>query len=181
MLKTFIVAYVVFALLGAAGCVTNKYEIKSEKPTAPATGVYKTVFVGWLNLGRHRWKDLGFINQAEWDTEIRAVNVEWLHKAAKSELSSKKLILAKSEAARPSGGGVAVIFVNTLVEKAYTANHPYDFIHSDIIFTDLRKGKVVYRCSIKASNKSFTPHNYRFESRLGLAAANIMNFIASKL
>jgi hypothetical protein len=90
MLKTFIVAYVVFALLGAAGCVTNKYEIKSEKPTAPATGVYKTVFVGWLNLGRHRWKDLGFKNQAEWDTEIRAVNVEWLHKAAKSELSSSQ-------------------------------------------------------------------------------------------
>ncbi len=169
------------AIICFSSCGAGKYEIKTEKSQGPSLGGYKTIFIGWLNLGPQRWKELGFKSQAQWNTEIRAVNVEWLHKAARSELSSKKLVLAQSPAAKPFGGGLAITFSNTKVERAYSAVHPYDYISTDIVFSDAKKGNTVYRCSLRASNRSFTPHNYRFESRLGLCAANIVNFIASKL
>jgi len=167
------------ALLFLLSACSN-YQIKEEAPARPDLSKYKTVFVGWIDMGSSNWKEMGYNNESDWARQIREINVDVFLPAVKQALGNKNLVLAKTLNERPAGD-LAVVFSKTSIERRWNGfSGGYDYIHTTVDFIDLRNKKNVYKGSIWSSSKGWGPQGWRFEGRLGFATVNIADYIASK-
>jgi hypothetical protein len=163
-------------LVSSVGCVKS-VTVLGEQPLAPNLGSYQRIHLGWLDLGTDNWKKLEYKNPEDWQADIRDANVDGLQVYVKQNLPAKSFSFSGPGMPTATDAQLAITFANTTISSGAHVN-----IQTDVIFTELPSNKQVYRSTLAVT--SYYPKGghqiWNFVGRLGCAAQNIADFIATK-
>jgi hypothetical protein len=170
------------ALFILSGCA-SRYSINKQAPEKFMQQPYKSIHVGWLDLGMDDWEKMGYESKEVWGQVIATNYYEGLKPYMEELLTDKKLSFNKSMTDTSNNGSDLVIsFTNTNVDKIWNAmTGGFDRINTTIHFTDTKTNKEIYTADITTSSLGMGPQGWTFEGRLGFSTYNIALMIYDRL
>lgn len=182
MKHTIIQITIISACMCMQSCA-NFYSIKKEYPKKPLLQKYKTLYIGWLDLGKHNWKRYRYDTLQQWRKTIRDMNILGLHKYLAEFLPHKKIFGAK----RPVDNFQAGSGLYIKIAKIWLSRHS-DHMTVFLKCIDIKKQATVYTVVADISSRRsgfqapFTGFNdMSFEGRLDNLVYNLAWFIYIKL
>ncbi len=101
----------IFAVLfSITGC--SNYQIKERTNPNTDLNKYKTIYVGWLDLGNERWALYNYATEKEWQTLLSTVNQSAVPSYFKEIFQDKEVIISKTPDDNPPPDSLYIKFTN---------------------------------------------------------------------
>jgi hypothetical protein len=174
-----------------AGC-GSYYTLINETPPAGDLKAYKTLSVGWLDLGDDKAKTYGFegADAAKWPELINEINLKSFPQFLKDFLPGKTVHTVSSKTQEPQKDGLVITFteVNYVQQTSTGAQVMFgSFAGSDTLdlvihFVDANTGRELATSKVSIGTKAGTGYSqWSFEGRVTNGAYNLARYIAEKV
>jgi hypothetical protein len=176
-----------------SGC-SPWYGIKNQSSLIPNFEKYKTIYVGWIDLGKNEWHKFGYVNQNDWISAINSLNRDSFSYYFRQFEPKRNIIAPNNENEKIPDNAELIIkftdskyyqFGNTDGKTIYMAEGlkaKEDIIETTIHFIDKETNKELYNVMITVeATISLNSYTFSLEGRINNASYNIARFISQKV
>jgi len=171
------------------GCAPSYYGIIKEGTASASLNDYKTIGVGWIDLGEGNWKAFGYDSKKKWTDYISEMNLTAMPQYMKEWMPGKDFTFSKSRKSSLPKSGLMIKFsdvkyvprTSTAAKIMFGSMAGSDTLDLTIQFIDGKSGKSLYSSQISVYSKSASDAwGSSFEGRINNCIYNLARYISEK-